>query len=150
MHKDLKIESTLPLQNSSLVSKMKLPLLLTSLLLVTACSGRPTEPEVLVTTEYLKQSVPIQERPKAVQFPPVDWFVITEENLEEKIAEINSKTGNTVMFVITPKGYENLALGIAELRRYVKDQQAIIGYYEDALTEEEKSEDISENNSENN
>lgn len=114
------------------------------------CLGRAPEPEVVVTTEYLKQSVPIQERPKAVQFPPVDWFVITEENLEEKIAEINSKTGNTVMFVITPKGYENLALGIAELRRYVKDQQAIIGYYEDALTEEEKSENISENNSENN
>lgn len=73
-----------------------------------------------------------------MQFPPVDWFVITEENLEDKIKEIQSKTGNTVMFVITPKGYENLALGIAELRRYVKDQQAIIAYYEDALTDEPK------------
>tara|TARA_B100000085_G_scaffold38690_1_gene31814 strand:- start:1460 stop:1585 length:126 start_codon:yes stop_codon:yes gene_type:complete len=41
------------------------------------------------------------------------------------------------MFTITPKGYENLALGIAELRRYVKDQQAIIAYYEEALTKEE-------------
>jgi C4-dicarboxylate-specific signal transduction histidine kinase len=63
----------------------------------------------------------------------VDWFVITEENLDEKLAEINTKTGNTVLFVVTPKGYENLALGIAELRRYVKDQQAIIGYYESAI-----------------
>ena len=63
-------------------------------------------------------------------------------NLEEKIAEINSKTGNTVMFVITPKGYENLALGIAELRRYVKDQQAIIAYYEEALTPEEPKAEV--------
>ena len=99
------------------------------------------EKEVVVTTEYQEQSVPIQERPKAVQFPPVDWFVITEENLEEKITEINSKTGNTVIFAITPKGYENLALGIAELRRYVKDQQAIIGYYEEALTPEQPKEE---------
>ena len=42
------------------------------------------------------------------------------------------------MFVITPKGYENLALGIAELRRYVKDQQAIIAYYEEALAPPEE------------
>ena len=109
------------------------------------CLGRPTEPEVVVTTDYVKQSIPIQERPKAVQFPPVDWFVLTEENFDEKVAEIEAKTGNKVMFVITPKGYENLALGIAELRRYVKDQQAIIAYYEDALTPEEPTPSTPEN-----
>jgi len=137
MHKDLKTESTMRLTNSLDVSKMKLPLLLTSLLILTACGGRTPEAEVVLQTEYQKQNIPIQERPKAVDFPPVDWFVITEENLEEKLAEINSKTGNVVMFTITPKGYENLAIGIADLRRYVKDQQAIIAYYEEALTESE-------------
>ena len=109
-----------------------------SLLILTACgASRTPEAEVVLQTEYQKQNIPIQERPKAVDFPPVDWFVITEENLEEKMAEINSKTGNVVMFTITPKGYENLAIGIADLRRFVKDQQAIIAYYEEALTEEE-------------
>jgi hypothetical protein len=97
------------------------------------CLGRPAEPTVVVTTKYQEQNVPIQAAPKAVEFPPVDWFIITEENLEAKIAEIDSKTGNIVMFTITPKGYENLAIGIAELRRYVKDQQAIIAYYEESL-----------------
>jgi len=108
-------------------------------MLLTACGARTPEAEVVLQTEYQKQNVPLQERPKGVEFPPVDWFVITEENLEEKIAEIDSKTGNVVMFVITPKGYENLAIGIAELRRYVKDQQAIIAYYEEALSEEEST-----------
>jgi len=105
-------------------------------MVLAGCLGRPAEPTVVVATEYQEQNVPIQERPKAVEFPPVDWFVITEENLEEKLAEIDSKTGNVVLFTITPKGYENLAIGIAELRRYVKDQQAIIAYYEEALTDE--------------
>ena len=118
-------------------------------MILTACSGRPTEPEVVVTTEYQKQNIPIQEAPKAVQFPPVDWFVITEDNLEEKLAEIDGKTGNVVLFAITPKGYENLALGIAELRRYVKDQQAIIGYYEAALSADEHENKV-EKNPENN
>lgn len=115
---------------------MKLLLLLISPMVLAGCLGRPAEPTVVVATEYQEQNVPIQERPKAVEFPPVDWFVITEENLEEKLAEIDSKTGNVVLFTITPKGYENLAIGIAELRRYVKDQQAIIAYYEEALTDE--------------
>ena len=137
MHKDLKTELTQQSENSSIVSNLKLPLLAMSLLTIAACSGRTPEAEVVLQTEYQKQNIPIQERPKAVQFPPVDWFVITEENLEEKIAEIDTKTGNVVVFAITPKGYENLALGIAELRRYVKDQQAIIAYYEEALTEPE-------------
>jgi hypothetical protein len=137
MHKDLKTELTTPLTNLLGVSNLKLPLLLMSLLILTACGARAPETEVVLQTEYQKQNIPIQERPKAVQFPPVDWFVITEENLEEKIAEIDTKTGNVVVFAITPKGYENLALGIAELRRYVKDQQAIIAYYEEALTEPE-------------
>ena len=137
MHKDLKIGSMQQSTSSFPGSKTKLLLLATIPLLLTACSGRPTEPEVVVTTEYQEQSIPIQERPKAVQFPPVDWFVITEENFEAKAEEIRGKTGNVVIFAITPKGYENLALGIAELRRYVKDQQAIIGYYEEALAPDE-------------
>ena len=107
-------------------------------MLLTACLGRPTEPSVVVETKYQEQNIPVQERPKAVEFPPVDWFVITEENLEEKLAEIDTKTGNIVLFTITPKGYENLAIGIADLRRYVKDQQAIIAYYEEALSDDEE------------
>ena len=70
--------------------------------------------------------------------PPVDWYVITEENLEETLAEVQAKTGNVVFMAITPKGYENLAIGIGDLRRYIKDQQAIIAYYEEAVTQEEK------------
>ncbi len=106
-------------------------------MLLAGCLGsRTPEAEVVVTTEYQEQNIPIQERPKKVEFPPVDWFVITEENLDAKLEEINTKTGNVVLFTITPKGYENLAIGIADLRRYVKDQQAIIAYYEEALTDD--------------
>lgn len=137
MRKDLKTESTMLSTNLLGGSKTKLLLLLMTPILLAGCLGRPPEPTVVVATEYQEQNIPLQERPKAVDFPPVDWFVITEENLEEKLAEINTKTGNVVLFTITPKGYENLAIGIADLRRYVKDQQAIIAYYEEALTPEE-------------
>lgn len=106
-------------------------------MVLTACSSRLPEEKVILQTDYVEQNIPIQARPKGVDFPPVDWYIITEQNLEEKLAEIEASTGNVVLFVITPKGYENLAMGIAELRRYVKDQQAIIGYYEEALVPNE-------------
>ena len=119
---------------------MKLLLLAMSPMLLTACglASRVMEPEVVITTQYLEQNIPIQERPKKVSMPPVDWYVITEENLEEKMAELQANTGNVVVFGITPKGYENLALGIADMRRYIKDQQAVIVYYEEALAEDEE------------
>ena len=105
-------------------------------LLLTGCFRAP-EPEVVISTEYVSKSIPVQERPAKVEMPPVDWFVITEENLEEKLAEVQSQTGNTVFIAITPKGYENLAIGIGDLRRYIKQQQSIIAYYEEAVVNEE-------------
>ena len=137
MRKDSKIELMQQLKSSLTEYKMKPLLLLTIPFLLTACGMRTAETEVVVQTEYQEQLVPIQERPKAVAMPPVDWFIITEENLEEKLAEIDTKTGDVVLFAITPKGYENLALGIGDLRRYIKDQQAVIGYYEEALSKDE-------------
>lgn len=60
---------------------------------------------------------------------------MTEENLDAKIEELRTSTGNVVFFAISTKGYENLAIGIGDLRRYIKEQQAIIGYYESAVSE---------------
>jgi hypothetical protein len=36
---------------------------------------------------------------------------------------------------VTPKGYENLSVGMQELRRYILQQKEIIVYYETALSE---------------
>lgn len=104
-------------------------------MLLTGCLGRAPEPTVVTQTEYIKQNIPIQARPGKVEMPPVNWYVVTEENLEEKLAEIEAQTGSVVFFATTAKGYENLAMGIGELRRYINEQKAIIVYYEQALKE---------------
>jgi len=66
----------------------------------------------------------------------VDWVIITPENFEEAVAELE-KTGRPVaFFALTDKGYENLGLNLSDLRAYIQQQQAIIaaykGYYEKA------------------
>lgn len=67
--------------------------------------------------------------------PDVQWFVVNEDNLEEAIERIKEAGGVAVFMAITPKGYENLSLGIADLRRYILQQNKIIAYYETQIQE---------------
>jgi len=87
------------------------------MMLLTACLRSP-ETEVVVQTEYLQQNIPIQEKPKSVKFPPVDWYVITEENLEEKIEEIITKVLD-----------DNLETDLTESQWFIKGDTLNPGIY---------------------
>ena len=66
--------------------------------------------------------------------PDVQWFVINEDNLEESIERIKEAGGVAAFMAITPKGYENLSLAIADIRRYILQQKEIIAYYETQIS----------------
>jgi hypothetical protein len=114
-----------------------LALLTTSLLLLSNCS-KAIDKEVVVEKEYVKQNIPLQEPPRAVEFPDSEWFVVSEENLDEALAKIKEEGGSVTFMAITPKGYENLAIGVNDLRRYILQQKEIIAYYEKAITGDTK------------
>lgn len=94
------------------------------------------EPKIITQTEYVKPNIALQEPPKPVEMPGVNWYVVSEKNIDEFIERIESDNGAVVFMAITPKGYQNLALGIGDLRRYVLQQKEIIAYYEKAVTDE--------------
>ena len=106
-----------------------------SLTLLSSCSALP-EKQVVVQTEYVSKNIPVQERPKPVKMPDVEWFVVTKDNMAEFEQRVSQAAGDIVFMAITPKGYENLAIGIQDLRRYVLQQNEIIAYYEKQVTEE--------------
>jgi hypothetical protein len=56
--------------------------------------------------------------------------------MEEFIQRIEQDAGQIVYMAVTPKGYENLAVGMQDLRRYILPQKEIIVYYEKAITED--------------
>lgn len=70
--------------------------------------------------------------------PDVEWFVVNEDNLEESIVRIKEAGGVAAFMAITPKGYQNLSIGIADLRRYILQQKEIIAYYETQIKEIKK------------
>lgn len=61
---------------------------------------------------------------------PVEWVIINEGNLDEKIAELTAGGAPLAMFVLTGDGYSNLGLNFSDIRALVQQQQQIILAYE--------------------
>jgi|TARA_R110002124_G_scaffold279496_1_gene452091 hypothetical protein len=73
-------------------------------------------------------------------------------NIEQKIAEVEKRLGGDfVIMGMTPKGYENMAANLQDIKRYIKQQKEIILYYRDATGAEsnDDKEDWAEKNNSN-
>ena len=85
-------------------------------------------------TVEIERKVPLQSRPKPMQMNPIYLYVVTENNLAEFKKKFEKENGDVVFYAISVRDYENLALNLAELDRYLKQQREIIVYYEKAVT----------------
>jgi len=104
------------------------------LLILAGCQSamQPLAP-VKIITETVELEIYQPTLPQAMLLDDVTWYVLTEDVLAEKIAEIESFSGNDfVVFAITPQGYENMAYNFQEMRRYILQQNEIIKYYVEA------------------
>ena len=111
-------------------------LLLVSL---SSCSWKP-EKELVVQTKIVKPVIEIKERPKGVKMLPVKFYVVTEKNYEEFKERFKKENGEFVFYAMSVPSYENLALDMAELRRYIEQQKEIIIYYEKAVKDDKEKE----------
>ena len=111
------------------------------LLLVTlsSCSWKP-EKEVVVQTKIVKPVIEIKERPKGVKMLPVKFYVVTEKNYDEFKERFKKENGEFVFYAMSVPSYENLALDMAELRRYIEQKKEIIIYYEKAVKDDKEKE----------
>ena len=85
--------------------------------------------------------MPTVSRPKPVQLNDVRVYVVNERELDDFIAEFKDRHGELAFVALSMKDYENLALNIAELRRYINQQTEIIVYYEDSVSPESDQEE---------
>lgn len=108
---------------------MSLLLALTSL--NSGCAS--VEPTVVVKTDYVVKDIPIQPRPKAMNLHRVKFYAVTPENMEEFLVRFEEESGTTVFFAMSVPDYENMSMNVAELRRYINQQKALIVYYEESI-----------------
>jgi len=112
-----------------------------SLLILSGCSSRPPEPEIKTVTQVQRITVPVVARPKPIDLVDVRVYVVNKDNLEQFVADFTAEHGEFAVVALSIDSYENLALNIADLRRYINQQTDIIVYYEDSMKAptEEKS-----------
>ena len=134
-----------------------LTILLSSLILISlvGCSSmggsrEPRQiPEVKVITEEVQTHIYHPPLPQEVRLEDIRWMVLTNDNLEEQIAEAEKLLGGEfVVFAMIPTDYENFAWNIQELRRFIRQQKEIILYYREATgagTNDEKEEWLEKN-----
>ena len=78
----------------------------------------------------------IASRPKALQLSDVRVFVVNKDNFAEFEKEFIETYGELAYVALSMKDYENLAMNIADIKRYLNQQEQIIIYYEEAVTPE--------------
>jgi hypothetical protein len=94
------------------------------------------EPEIKVVTKIEKTTIPTVARPKPVNLIDTKIYVVNKETLQVFIEEFKSVNGELAFVALSIKDYENLALNVAEMRRFINQQTQIILYYEEAVTDD--------------
>ena len=110
----------------------------------TACSLLKPEEVVVTQVEYVDRVIPVQPRPKPVTLYDIEFYAVTDENLEEFLERFEKENGDVVFFAISVPDYENIALNMGELRRFIESQTAVILYYEENANPKPKVEETDE------
>ena len=82
-----------------------------------------------IDTAPVKISIIQPTAPAPVSMLPVEFKVINKTNQNSQLPELLSN--NSAFIAMTARDYENLSLNLADIVRYIKQQQGIIKYYED-------------------
>ena len=123
--------------NCGKVSWKKLVILI-SLIGLAGCSSLRMEPEIKTVTKIEQITIPVVARPKPLQLNDTRVFVVTKDNYEEFVKDFKEVYGELAYVALSMKDYENLAINIAEIRRYLNQQKEIIIYYEKAVKPKEE------------
>ena len=111
---------------------------LSAILLITSGCGLFRAKTV---TEYV--SVPVytevKPRPEKIELLPVYFYTVSDQNLNDFLEGNRFRYNGVVFIALEVKDYENLSYNTSELYRYIKEQQALLNYYEEQATPPEKS-----------
>ena len=124
-----------------ILQNLRLLLILTLLISSTACStfsafnNRVKQLEIFAEPAE-RAPIPTQPPPAPVRLKDVQWYVVSEENLEDFKERITDRQGMLVWYAITVNDYESLSVNLQEIRRYIVQQQELINYYEEAISKD--------------
>ena len=126
-------------------SSMKILIFLV-LLLVSGCSilgssrDIPEVKPVEVITVVKKAPTYHPPLPNQIDAVPVEWTVLNPELMQNYLDDLNDGNAPTnAWYALTTKGYENLSMNMAEVKRYLRQVISILRYYRELDKEEPES-----------
>ena len=79
--------------------------------------------------------------PNKINTKPVEWKVLTPEIMDEYLTDLKEGNAPTnVYYGVSPVGYENLSVNMAEIKRYIRQILSIVTYYKELDEPENKDE----------
>ena len=82
-------------------------------------------------------SKPIEKTPLAIQLPdpiavkPIKWVIVTKENAEAILTQIEATGSDPVVFGLTDDGYQQLSLTVGEMRNLIAQYREILLKYQE-------------------
>lgn len=86
------------------------------------------------TPEIDAPLIRIVPRPDPIEMKNADIIVVTQANLDAVIARVKSEQGDFVLYAMTAQSFEHLALSFEQIKKFIEEQNAVILYYEEAVT----------------
>jgi hypothetical protein len=75
----------------------------------------------------------VQNRPRPVKLSDLHFYVVTEDTFAAFKQRFVRQNGDFLLYAISVRDYETLALNMAEIKRFIQQQKQIIIYYERAV-----------------
>lgn len=97
-----------------------------------------TTPKVLVKPELYDRPELIVPSVQPIVQSEMSWIVLTPDNYERKIKELEAAGKSVTLFALSSQGYRNLSMNVAELRKYIQQQNSVIAAYKKYYKNEEK------------
>ncbi len=104
-----------------------------------SCSLIPSK-QVEVVTKPIERQIVQPIMPRAVDLKDPYWYVVSEKNIDDFIAQIEKEQGTVVFLAMSVPDYELMAYNMQELKRYINELKEVVVYYKKVTTNEEKNE----------
>jgi hypothetical protein len=76
--------------------------------------------------------------PRAIDLKEPMFYVVSDSNLEEFLADMEKQNGTVVFIAMTVDDYELMSYNMQEIRRYVNQLKEVVVYYRYINTDEKK------------
>ena len=116
----------------------RVSLALTTLMMLSGCLGGAgsTTPLEVVTVPTQRPPLVLPEV-DPVSVRPINWIVVTPENVDAVFAQLAQDGENLVLFALTDTGYEDLSLNLSDIRQLIQQQRTVMVAYRNYINNSE-------------